>query len=58
MLGPQTQHLLTYLLTYLLTQVERELAEAKRKGLVSTGGFEKPKKGEGGGKEKGGKKKK
>ena len=26
--------------------MERDLAEAKRKGLVSTGGFEKPKKGE------------
>ena len=26
--------------------MERDLAEAKRKGLVSTGSFEKPKKGE------------
>ena len=29
-----------------LPQVERDLAEFKRKGTVSTGSFEKPKKGE------------
>ena len=37
---------LTLTLTLTPPQVERDLAEAKRKGLVSTGGFEKPKKGE------------